>query len=328
MNPCTYVILLNWNGRDHTLECLPGLLQDESLSLIICDNGSEDGSLDAFAVFLAERYPERRVQMQDRADISLLSPGPAGCVYLLRNGANLGFAGGNNPGIRLALRDPACRYVWLLNNDTTVQADTLAKAVARMEQDSRIGICGSSLVYAHTPGVLQAFGGAVYSRWSGRSRHIGAFSRFEDIPVSPEAVECDMSYVVGASMLVRREFIESVGLMQEDYFLYYEEADWAERGKGRFRLGYAPESIVFHKEGASIGTSASGGSPLSVFYLFRNRLRFTWRYHRFFLPSVVAFVALDLLRFVLKGRWPQALAALRGVLQAAPPAPRFRKGAS
>lgn len=321
-----YVVLLNWNGCADTLECLDTLLPDAGLSVVVCDNASSDDSLARIRAWLAAQHPQRCVHSLAQAEIDQLKPGVAGCVYLIDNGGNLGFAGGNNPGIRLAMRDPDCRYIWLLNNDTTVLPDTLDKAVARMEQDARIGICGSSLVYAHTPDRLQAFGGARYSRWTGRSRHIGAFARREEIPASPEAVEREMSYVVGASMLVRREFIEAVGLMQDDYFLYYEEADWAERGKGKFRLGYAPESVVFHKEGASIGTSASGGSPLSVFYLFRNRLRFTWRFHRIFLPGVLLFVGADLMRFVLKGRWPQALAALRGVLQCSPPSPPLRKG--
>lgn len=323
MNSYTFVVILNWNGLSDTLDCLPGLLQDDNLSIIICDNGSSDGSLVAIKGWLLSNYPQRSVHSLVQSQIDQVNMGQSGCIYLLQNGSNLGFAGGNNTGIRLAMRDPACRYIWLLNNDTTVQADTLNMAVMRMEQDRSIGICGSTLVYSHNPTCLQALGGALYSRWTGRSRHIGAFANVSHIPLSPDAIEREMSYVVGASMLVRREFIEAVGLMQDDYFLYYEEADWAERGKGKFRLGYAPESIVFHKEGASIGTSATGGSPLSVFYLFRNRIRFTWRFHPLFLPFVVLFAVVDVLRFVSKGRWKQARAALRGILQCAPPVPQY-----
>jgi len=139
------------------------------------------------------------------------------------------------------------------------------------------------------------------------------------VPLDGAAVEQQLSCVVGAAMLVSRPFLEQVGLMREDYFLYYEEIDWATRAKGRFKLGYAPRSVVFHKEGASIGTTASGGSPLSMFYLFRNRIRFTWRFHRPYLPVVLAVALLDVAKMVWRRRWPQAAAALRGVLQLGQP---------
>ena len=197
--------------------------------------------------------------------------------------------------------------------------------MARMEQDPDLGICGSTLVYFHQRDVVQAFGGAEYSRLTGRSRHVGAFLPISRVPESPEAVEREMSYVVGAAMLVSRAFLEQIGLMREDYFLYCEELDWAIRGAGRFRLGYAPQSVVWHKEGASIGTSANGGSPVSVFYLFRNRVRVSARYFWWCLPGVLAFCALDIAKLVARRRWPQALAAMRGVCQMARPCPRAQE---
>ena len=127
-----------------------------------------------------------------------------------------------------------------------------------------------------------------------------------------------MSYVTGAAMLVSRAFIENTGLMEEGYFLYFEELDWAARGRCRFRLGYAPDSIVVHKEGASIGSKASGGSPLSMFYLFRNRIRFCRRFYPWFLPTVFVFSFLDVLKLAVRCRWPQAKAALGGCLQINP----------
>jgi GT2 family glycosyltransferase len=103
-------------------------------------------------------------------------------------------------------------------------------------------------------------------------------------------------------------------MMQEDYFLYFEELDWATRGSGRFRLGYAPKSIVYHKEGASIGTDASGGSALSIYYLFRNRIRFTHRFAPAHLMTVLFASWWDILKLVGRGRVTLALAAFRGVM--------------
>jgi GT2 family glycosyltransferase len=142
---------------------------------------------------------------------------------------------------------------------------------------------------------------------------LGAFQSPLDIPLQSTEIEQNMSYVIGAAMLVRREFIEQIGLMNEDYFLYFEEIDWATRGASQYKLGYAPKSVVYHKEGASIGTSASGGSALSVYYLYRNRLLFTWRFHRCFILTVFIVSLIDIAKLLYRQHWHQSLAALRGI---------------
>lgn len=314
------VILLNWNGWRDTLPCLDSLRAavPAPARVIVCDNASRDDSCERIAGWgQAQLGPTGFVRLS-RAEAATpegQARARSAWLVLLENGANLGFAGGNNPGIRLALSDPACSHVWVLNNDTVVHPGALGQALARMQADPSIGLCGSTLVYHGEPDKVQAYGGASYSRWTGRSRHLGAFASSATLPVDPQDVEARMAYVVGAAMLASRAFVEQVGLMREDYFLYCEEIDWASRGRDRFRLGYAPASVVWHKEGASIGTTAQGGSPTSVYYLFRNRLRFTWRFHRACLPTVIWFTLLDVARLVRRGRWPQVAAALRGMLQ-------------
>jgi GT2 family glycosyltransferase len=127
-------------------------------------------------------------------------------------------------------------------------------------------------------------------------------------------------------MLVRRAYLEQIGLMQEDYFLYYEEIDWCTRGKDKFRLGYAPNSLVFHKEGASIGTAASGGSALSTYYLFRSRVRFTARFYSVLLITVLPACAWDIFKLLVKRKFALANAAWRGAMQLPrlPSAPRVQ----
>ena len=317
------VVVLNWNGKRDTLECLQSLAESDPSDrrVVVCDNGSTDDSVITLAQALFARFGKAFCQIDKAAAADpAVAPGSAQ-VWLITNQANLGFAAGNNVGIRFALRDPACSHVWVLNNDTEVAPDALAQALARMQADPSIGICGSTLVYHHDRRTVQALGGASYSRWTGRTRHLGAFGQLVDAPLDGGQIEPAMACVVGAAMLVSREFIDAVGLMREDYFLFYEEMDWATRAAlpnpaGRsFRLGYAPRSVVFHKEGASIGTAASGGSALSLFYLFRNRVRFAWRYHRLQAPVVLACALLDVARLAARQRWPQAAAALRGTLQ-------------
>lgn len=311
------VVLLNWNGWRDTLECLDSLFAEGATPcrVLVCDNASRDESIARIRGWAEARFGNAFAHLK-RSDVDAgVRLGDGQRFALIENGGNLGFAAGNNVGIRLALRDPRCDYVWVLNNDTVVLPDALGHAVQRMQADTGLGLCGSTLVYFDEPDKVQALGGATYSRWSGRSRHVGAFLPRSEVPGDGAAVEAQFSYVVGAAMLVSRAFLEQVGLMQEDYFLYYEEIDWATRGAGRFRLGYAPGSVVLHKEGASIGTAASGGSPLSVYFLYRARLRFCWRFHRPFVLSVICASLLDVAKLARRRRWPQVVAALRGLTQ-------------
>ena len=167
---------------------------------------------------------------------------------------------------------------------------------------------------------MQAWGGSAYSRWTGRTRHLGAHSTLAQLPADPAPVEAQMACVVGAAMLVRREWLETVGLLGEGYFLYFEEMDWATRAAAwRAVSAWAGRRAASSstRKVRSIGTAAGGGSALSAYYLFRNRVRFAWRFNRACLPAVLAFTLLDVAKLALKARWPQARAALRGTLQLA-----------
>jgi GT2 family glycosyltransferase len=314
------VVILNWNNWPDTVCCVDSVLRSEGvrMSIIVCDNGSWDQSVPEISQRCGAG-PGQGCPVLDASSAPAhgfsLSGAP---VWLLSNGRNLGFAGGMNAGVRLALQDPACSHVWLLNNDTLVATDALAHALALMQARPDVGLCGATLVYQHDRQTVQAWGGSSYSRATGRTRHLGHGQGLSQRPVDGSQIEAEMACVVGAAMLASRSFIETVGLMREDYFLYVEEMDWASRAKGRFKL--APDCVVYHQEGATIGTTAQGGSPLSLYYLFRNRLRFAWHQHRLWVPLVALSALLDVLRLLARGRWPQARAALKGLLQA--PAPR------
>ena len=322
----TYIIVLNWNGWSDTIECLESVLYSKhtNLRVIVCDNASSDNSMQHLLEWSSNKKLVFETVTQNKVD-SNYQPSESTKLLFINNSGNLGFAGGNNVGVRQAMKNPGCKYIWLLNNDTTLEFDALGYAIERMEQDSRIGICGSTLIYFHDRNKVQAFGGANYSRWSGSAKHLGAFQSPSNIPLSPTEIERQMSYVIGAAMLVRRDFIERIGLMREDYFLYFEEIDWATRGLAHYKLGYAPKSIVYHKEGASIGTSSSGGSGLSVYYLFRNRLLFTWRFHRCFTPTVFVASLIDIVKHLYRKRWHQAVFALRGMFRLSAPIPKNKR---
>ena len=171
MNPLVNIVILNWNGAVDTIECLESLrkLQGVSYRITICDNASTDNSLSIIA-----RWAEQQ-QMTCR----LVKPGDepkAACadITLIDNGANLGFAAGNNTGIQYALAQVDVEYVWLLNNDTVVESDTLENLVRRAASDANIGICGSLIKFYDDRSIIQAVGGCrfnTFKAWRGVNFH-------------------------------------------------------------------------------------------------------------------------------------------------------------
>lgn len=311
------IVVVNWNGHRDTAECLESLMRlDEPLDsfrIIVSDNGSEPGSVETIIDWCSGRLvvdrsseawqflPESRRHSPNFVTIDASCShnfSDAPLVTILRNEDNLGFAGGNNAAIRLALTNPAVTAVWLLNNDTVCRADALSRMEARIRADKRIGMIGSTLLYYDNPRMVQGVGGWFNGR-TGRGDHIGKFLPIDSLPERCE-VERSLTYVIGASMLVRREFIESIGLMYEGYFLYFEETDWSERNAGKFLLGWEPSSFVYHKEGGSIGTSLRHRpSNTSIYYLNRNLLLFTWRHYRIYMPVITLRVMFRAARFIL-----------------------------
>ena len=335
--PRVYIIVLNWNGWGDTIECLESVLRLDypNYKVVVCDNASRDGSLGyirrwargelaaqcknpALACFtsppspkpvpLVELSPDHAEKTTDDRDARLV---------LIQTGANLGFAGGNNVGLRYALRQGDCAFAWLLNNDTVVRPDTLSRLVERMQERPEAGICGSTLLYYHDPSTVQAWGGSVYNKWFARGGHIGKLANAAQPPDTP-GVERKMAYVIGASMLVRRSFLEQIGLMDEQYFLYFEELDWMTRGKLSFSMAFCSESTVYHKEGSSIGTATPDRkrSTLSEYYSTRSRLLFTRRFAPYALPSVCAMVLASSLHRALIADFDRASAIIRGALAA------------
>ena len=303
----TAIIVLNWNGWAHTIRCLESIyrLDAAAIALYVCDNASSDGSPEIIAEWSARQVPE----LNDARLARGLDTTP---FTFLPTGANLGYAGGNNVGLRHALAD-GCANFWVLNNDCEVAPDALTHLRARLEADPAIGLCGATLVHTTDPARIQAMAGAAFDRLKGRGIALGADASL-DTPVDAAAVEAKLAYINGAAVLVTRAFLETVGLMSEDYFLYWEELDWARRAGKRFRLGYAPAAIVRHAVGASIGTGHFGeGSALSIYYLARNRLHFCRRHSRLSLPFVYVDTARQVLQHLATGNIERAGLLFRAV---------------
>jgi len=304
------IILVNWKRASDTCACITSLERTVGTEwcAVICENSSPDDSATELRSFLAEKYTERiRPSATPQIFDYYIKESVIPRVTLVLSPTNLGFAGGSNFAYRHAPTDIDAEFVWFLNNDTEVEPNTLFQMIERMKQDPFIGICGSTLVYAHDKKTVQAFGGVVYYPWSSLIHEIGKGKTWP-CTVDANVVEARMRYVSGASMLVTTEFIKRVGLMCEDYFLYYEEIDWAERGrKAGFRLGYAPQAIVFHKEGAVLGSGKSTRrSMLAEYYAMVGRFTITRRFFPWALPTVYLFALLQTLRRYMQGYWARA----------------------
>ncbi len=313
--PRVVAVTLNWNGADDTLACVRALRssQPAPTQIIVCDNASKPESWQQLMVLAGEAGDD----FASFASLSAALHHPTRpSLVLIQTGANLGYAGGINVGLRYALADAEMDYAWVLNNDTEVDARALAALLKRMAAEPNIGICGATLLLHHDREKVQALGGASYTKWRARSAALGIGLARSLVPVDPVVIEPQLAYVNGAAMLVRRAYLEHVGLMDERYFLYSEEHDWAYRGRDRFRLGWAPDAWVFHKHGATIGTASSGGSPLSLFYLFRSKLLFAMRHHPTTVPVAGISLVVDALKFAAKGHPRKAWAALKGLCAA------------
>lgn len=329
--PPVSILILNWNGVADTLECLESVFRSDypSFRVIICDNGSEDGSVERVAAWAEGKidaaspasgplspYPcppfTRPIPhvIHDRSGAEKGgTPADADArLVIIRNGANLGYAAGNNVGLRYILARDDFTYVWLLNNDTVVTPGALSALVRRMIEKPDAGLCGSTLLYYDKPEKVQALGGFVYNTWFACSHPIGhERTPYPSINATTvKAIESRMFGVQGAAVLASRAFLRDVGLMGEEYFLYFEEQDWAERARGRYGLAYAAESIVYHKEGAKTGSSSQRMKEKSVvsdFYSIRNRIVFTRKYFPLRLPTVYLGLLGAILNRIARCQW-------------------------
>lgn len=319
--PLVSIILLNWNNADDTIECLRSVRQlDYSpMNIVLIDNGSTDGSVQRLTDWLTSEKITYQVGPAEQIKLE-----PADRVTVITSPTNRGYAAGNNLGLRLAIGQTNLGYVWILNNDTTVAPDALTKLVTRAQREPKVGLCGSLVCYADSPEVIQLQGGGSYQPLWATSRHIGA-DRPRPAALSTQTVESSLNYISGASVLVSRDFLATVGLMDERYFLFYEEIDWSLAARGRFHLGYAPESLVYHKVGARSGSGreARQRSDQADFHGLKSRILLTKKYFPWFLPTVYLALLGALIKRLLRGRPAQAWQCGRLLLsggQARPPA--------
>jgi len=267
--PLVSVVILTFNGKEYIKDCQSSLLEQTypNIEVIVVDNASQDGSPE----LIDEQFP---------------------AVNLIRNNSNLGFAAGNNMGIRLTHGD----YIALLNQDTKTASTWVEELVKTAEQDKKIGMCLSKLLYMNEPTRLNSSGMLIYKDLSIVNRGIGdvdygQYDQYEETFASH-----------GAAAFYRRTMLDEVGLLDEDYFLLGEEIDLAFRARfAGWKCIYVPTAVVYHARSAHLGLY----SPLKLYYTERNRI---WNMVKFLpLPLIISSPFFTFRRYV-----KMALFALKG----------------
>jgi hypothetical protein len=238
------MILLTWNQCQLTTECLDSLAEmdypADRLQIIVCDNGSQDNT----AAIIRERYPH---------------------VVLIENGENLGFAEGNNVGIRYALQGKA-DYVMLLNNDTLVDRAMLNELLRVADSDAMVGIVGPKMLYYDQPDVIWCAGNKI--DWQdGDTLRLQADEHDDSSADAPREVD----FITGCAICLRRHVIDQIGTLDPRFFIYYEETDWCVRAQAAgWRILYVPRARLLHKVSMAMGPT----SPATEYYMNRNVLLF------------------------------------------------------
>jgi GT2 family glycosyltransferase len=337
--PLVYIVVLNWNGWRDTIECLESVLRQNYTNylVIVLDNASSDDSIEHIQGWMDGWVLAAPAVVQDLQHLSappVAKPLPylicenvselsfSGVnvprIALVKTGGNLGFAGGNNVALRWILKQQLeSSYVWLLNNDTVIEPDCLTEMVQHLQEKEQTGkyTCGSLVKFYQKPNIIQALGGARFNYHTATgSETLGRFLG-DDTPINHAEVEASLDYITGCSWLIPADFLKTIGVMEDRYFLYYEEIDWIQRSKHTYGITYAPKAIVYHKEGGSIGSKTMNRAPsiLAEFYMARNKIEFMKKFFPVRAPIARGIVFLQALNRLRQGYPKNALILLKVV---------------
>lgn len=322
------VVIVAFNSAPVIAECLESVFasKDADLAVVVVDNDSTDSTVQVIEDWASGREP---IAPHDDCPVQPLGPVSKPVRYtisqageapqeaplaIVRSPVNRGFAGGVNQGLEALARRKDVNLFWVLNPDCVVPPGTAAAYVAAAAEGPFSLLSCRTIYYEH-PDRIQTDGGTV-NRWTGvcTSVHAGLPP---DTPL-PEAR--DLDYVTGANMVASRTFLEAAGPMAEDYFLYYEEVDWAAH-RGGLPIKLVPGVVVYHHGGTVIGTGSSvrRPSPFANYFNYRNRLIFARRHLRARSPVVLAYGLLKAMQLFLIGAADEAQGVLAGTFRRPPP---------
>jgi GT2 family glycosyltransferase len=284
--PLVSIITLNYNQATVTAEFLESCkrIGYPHFEILVCDMAS---SVDPATVFNPADYPNTRLLISDK---------------------NLGFAGGNNWGIRQAKGD----FIFIVNNDTELEADTIDQLLLAFKENAQIGVVCPKIKYFADRRIIQYAGFRPMNPYTGRTSTIG--------DLEPDNGQYNVAGPTqaahGCAMMVKREVIEKTGMFPEKFFLYYEEWDWSARiRKAGYLIWYQPLATIYHKESMTVGKE----NPLKAYYHTRNRILYMRRNSSFFQGLVFTFyftfIALpkSVFTYLKRGQFPQLKFFLKGI---------------
>lgn len=310
------VSIVTFNSSDVIENCLDSLLMSRgaSLRVVVTDNASTDNTLEIMRSWACRR-------MASDGDFSFCEmsvddqKASATTLTILTSPYNGGYAYGVNQSVKYLLSEQAIDLFWILNPDCEVEETTAEKYLKHAADRTFSLMCGRTL-YKDQHNIIQTDGGRV-SLWTGvcSSANAGLSTSAASIP-DVETID----FIPGSNAVATRIFIEKAGLMEEDYFLYYEEVDWALR-RGDLPLRILDDAIVFHHGGTSIGSGSitRRATPFANFFNYRNRIRFLCRHNPIAVPIGIAYASAKALQLAMTGAVAEAWAILCGVFNLGPP---------
>ena len=279
------IITINYNGLKDTCALIETIPFNDKMEVIVVDNASQQDE----ATAIQQRYPQ---------------------VKVIRSEKNIGFAGGNNLGIRAAHG----KYLFILNNDTILRPQTsdIRHLIDRLDSSPKIGVVCPKIRFAWGNHPIQFTGYTPLSKVTVRNKAIG----FGEEDKGQYDSSHPTPYAHGAAMLIKREVIDKVGFMPECYFLYYEELDWSMMiTRAGYEIWYEPACTIYHKESQATGQN----SPLRTYYITRNRLLLVKRNwsglskHVTYIYLIGIVATKDVLKYAIQGQWSLLKAVIRGI---------------
>lgn len=280
------IIIVNFNQPEVTYQCLDSLkkLTYPNVEIFVIDNAS---------------LPEKRIKNINYPEITLI-----------QSDTNLGFAGGNNLALKIASGD----LLLLLNNDTEVTPSFLEPLVETLNSIQDAGIVSPKIIFYQSDNLIQYAGTTAINPMTCRGSTIGY--KEKDLGQYDKIYQTDLAH--GACMLFKREVMDKIGMLNEDYFLYYEEYDFFEKAKrAGFTIYYNGLSKIFHKQSTSVGIF----SPLKAYYMAKNRILFARRNfkgaNKVLSISYCILLALpkNIIKETIAGRYKNSLAIIKGTIQ-------------
>lgn len=244
--PQVAIIILNWNNPSDTIACLDSVqrLEYANYRVLVVDNGSIDDSV----IRIRTAHPD---------------------IEIIETGENLGYAGGNNVGVRNALEHQA-DYICILNNDTIIARDSLMLMVNEAESAASIGVVGPRIHFCEPSNMI--FSEGSWIDWRRGTIHHHAFGQLKDeTQPQPAKKPKDVDFIIGCCVLFKRSVLETIGLLNTRYYLNYEDVDWCVRAmRAGYRVRYVPQAVLWHHVSATLGQA----SPQNTYYMTRNSLLF------------------------------------------------------